>query len=56
MGNFLFFLTGSFKMAYEGFKIYPITINRSYGKDNLPVSHTCFSILDLPDYMNKETL
>ena len=50
-GEFLFFLTGSYRVPYSGFKDNPITINRmSNCKDYLPVAHTCFSIIDLPEY------
>lgn len=42
--NFLFFLTGSFKVPYGGFKNNPMKIERTYSSsNNLPVAHTCFN-------------
>jgi hypothetical protein len=55
--EFLFFLTGSYRVPYSGFKGHPITINKmSSCKDYCPVAHTCFSIIDLPEYSSRETL
>jgi hypothetical protein len=49
--EFLFFLTGSYRVPYSGFKNNPVTINRMPAcKDYCPVAHTCFSIIDLPEY------
>jgi hypothetical protein len=56
LANFLFFLTGSFKVPYGGFKDYPIVLNRVSAKDHLPVAHTCFNTLDLSDYTDRKTL
>lgn len=34
-----------------------MTIQRSHADDvHLPVSHTCFNVLDLPTYSSKEVL
>ena len=55
--NFLFFLTGSYKVPYGGFKEYPIGFNKMIDcQDYLPVAHTCFSVLDLPSYSSKEKM
>ena len=55
--EFLFFLTGSYRVPYSGFKENPITINKMAScKDYLPVAHTCFSIIDLPEYSSPEKL
>ncbi|EAS06148.2 HECT domain ubiquitin transferase (macronuclear) [Tetrahymena thermophila SB210] len=54
--NFLFFLTGSFKVPYGGFKNYPLKIDRGVSPDSLPVAHTCFNQIDLPEYESKEKL
>lgn len=54
LANFLFFLTGSYKVPYGGFDAYPIGFNKMPGcTDYLPVAHTCFSILDLSGYSCK---
>ena len=48
---------GSYKVPFGGFKDYPITINKLLNCPNfLPVSHTCFSIIDLPEYSSQEKL
>ncbi|EGR34353.1 E3 ubiquitin-protein ligase, HECT-domain, putative [Ichthyophthirius multifiliis] len=54
--NFLFFLTGSFKVPYGGFKNYPLKIDRHTNADSLLVAHTCFNQIDLPEYDSKEKL
>lgn len=56
-GNFLFFLTGSYKVPYSGFKENPVTVNLMANCiDYLPVAHTCFSVIDLPEYSSQEKL
>lgn len=42
--NFLFFLTGSFKINFEGFKRNPIRITKVSSK-GLPVAHTWYIII-----------
>jgi len=55
--EFLFFVTGSYRVPYSGFEKHPITINKlTCSKDYCPVAHTCFSIIDLPEYSSKEKL
>lgn len=51
---------GSPKVAVGGFKENPITITRPENEqlftENLPVAHTCYSELELPNYPSKEVL
>ena len=55
--EFLFFLTGAYRVPYSGFKECPVVLNRMGGCVNyLPVAHTCFSIIDLSDYSSKEKM
>lgn len=53
---FLFFVTGSFKVPFGGFKNLTIEIAKVDNKDKLPVAHTCTKSLDLPEYDSKEIL
>lgn len=43
-------------MPYGGFKNYPLKIDRGVSPDSLPVAHTCFNQIDLPEYESKEKL
>lgn len=53
----LLFVTGSTKAPIGGLKNLGLKIQRMSGdSDSLPTSHTCFNILMLPDYNNKEKL
>ncbi|CAF1021817.1 unnamed protein product [Adineta steineri] len=56
--KFLLFLTGSDRVPVFGWsQTQPMTIQRSHTDDiHLPVSHTCFNVLDLPSYSSKEVL
>ncbi|CAF4634181.1 unnamed protein product [Rotaria sp. Silwood1] len=56
--KFLLFLTGSDRVPVFGWsQTLPMTIQRSHTDDiHLPVSHTCFNVLDLPAYSSKEIL
>jgi len=56
--KFLLFLSGSDRVPVFGWsQTLPMTIQRSHIDDeHLPVSHTCFNILDLPAYSSKEVL
>jgi len=63
--EFLQFVTGSSKVPVEGFCALQgmrgpqkFNIHKVFGDDvnRLPVSHTCFNQLDLPEYSNKELL
>uniref|UniRef100_UPI00398EDCE3 probable E3 ubiquitin-protein ligase HERC4 n=1 Tax=Pristiophorus japonicus TaxID=55135 RepID=UPI00398EDCE3 len=54
---FLLFLTGSDRIPILGMKSLKFIIQPTGGGDNyLPVAHTCFNLLDLPKYTDKETL
>ncbi|KAM3837752.1 LOW QUALITY PROTEIN: putative E3 ubiquitin-protein ligase HERC4 [Vipera latastei] len=55
--QFLLFLTGSDLIPILGMKSLNLIIQPTGGGDGyLPVSHTCFNLLDLPKYTNKEIL
>ena len=63
--NFLQFVTGSSKVPVQGFAFLwgmggpqKFTISRISGSDNfqLPVAHTCYNQIDLPEYSSKEML
>uniref|UniRef100_A0A8C6VII4 HECT and RLD domain containing E3 ubiquitin protein ligase 4 n=1 Tax=Naja naja TaxID=35670 RepID=A0A8C6VII4_NAJNA len=55
--QFLLFLTGSDRIPILGMKSLSLIIQPTGGGDEyLPVSHTCFNLLDLPKYTNKEIL
>ena len=63
--EFLQFVTGSSKVPIEGFSALQgmrgpqkFQIQRATDKDynRLPISHTCFNQLDLPEYPNKDLL
>ncbi|XP_023610395.1 probable E3 ubiquitin-protein ligase HERC4 isoform X2 [Myotis lucifugus] len=54
---FLLFLTGSDRIPILGMKSLKLVIQSTGGgEEYLPVSHTCFNLLDLPKYTDKETL
>lgn len=51
------FLTGSDRIPILGMKCLKLVIQPTGGgEDYLPVAHTCFNLLDLPKYTDKETL
>lgn len=51
------FVTGSDRAPIEGLRSLPFRIQRNGpDSDRLPTSHTCFSVLMLPEYSNKEKL
>uniref|UniRef100_A0A8C2BLE2 HECT and RLD domain containing E3 ubiquitin protein ligase 4 n=1 Tax=Cyprinus carpio TaxID=7962 RepID=A0A8C2BLE2_CYPCA len=55
--QFLLFLTGSDRIPILGMKSLALVIQPTGGgEDYFPVAHTCFNLLDLPKYTNKETL
>ena len=54
--KFLLFLTGSDRVPLAGLSSLRFTIQRTGDPNALPASHTCFNILDLPDYPDLETL
>ncbi|XP_053559395.1 probable E3 ubiquitin-protein ligase HERC3 [Bombina bombina] len=55
--KFLLFLTGSDRIPIYGMSSLHIIIQSvCSAEDHLPVAHTCYNLLDLPKYSNKETL
>ncbi|XP_044515141.1 probable E3 ubiquitin-protein ligase HERC4 isoform X4 [Gracilinanus agilis] len=55
--QFLLFLTGSDRIPILGMKSLKLVIQSTGGGEAyLPVSHTCFNLLDLPKYTEKEIL
>jgi len=55
--SLLFFITGSSSIPYGGFKETKITIiKNNKDTDSLPIAHTCYSELELPNYTSKEVL
>jgi hypothetical protein len=50
------FTTGSDRAPIGGLSNVVITIQRLADTSKLPVSHTCFSMLGLPDYRSKEEM
>lgn len=56
LAKFLFFVTGSFKVPFGGFKNFRLKIEKLYDGNALPTAHTCFNQLDLPEYESKEKM
>ncbi|XP_066549471.1 probable E3 ubiquitin-protein ligase HERC4 isoform X1 [Amia ocellicauda] len=55
--QFLLFLSGSDRIPIMGMKSLKLVIQPTGGGDQyLPVAHTCFNLLDLPKYTDRETL
>ena len=55
--KFLLFLTGTERVPVNGMKSLNLTIQPTHGgHEYLPVAHTCFNLLDLPLYPDRETL
>ncbi|XP_045467862.1 probable E3 ubiquitin-protein ligase HERC4 isoform X2 [Harmonia axyridis] len=54
--KFLLFLTGSDRIPIQGMKAIKIIIQKTNDDRYLPVAHTCFNLLDLPEYNTKERL
>merc|ERR1719443_2064999 len=52
--KFLLFLTGSDRIPISGMSSLRITIQRTLDTAFLPVAHTCFNLLDLPEYGTRE--
>jgi hypothetical protein len=50
------FATGTDRTPITGLSDVRLVIQRAGDPDKLPVAHTCFSILTLPDYPSKEAL
>ena len=47
---------GCFRVPIGGFKAFPMKISHSANINALPIAHTCFGQLDLPNYPSKEIL
>ncbi|XP_065734176.1 probable E3 ubiquitin-protein ligase HERC3 isoform X2 [Phocoena phocoena] len=55
--KFLLFLTGSDRIPIYGMASLQIVIqSTASGEEYLPVAHTCYNLLDLPQYSSKEVL
>ncbi|XP_021697448.1 probable E3 ubiquitin-protein ligase HERC4 isoform X1 [Aedes aegypti] len=54
--KFLLFLTGCDRIPIQGMKAIKIHIQPTPDDKFLPVAHTCFNLLDLPQYKTKEKL
>jgi len=55
LANFYFFISGSTKSPFGGFKNKQIKITTTSGDvSKLPMGHTCFSELEIPVYKSKE--
>merc|ERR1712025_255100 len=54
--KFLLFLTGSDRIPIAGMSSVKISIQRTPDSNYLPVAHTCFNLLDLPEYSTKAKL
>lgn len=54
--KFLLFLTGCDRIPNTGMKSLSMIIQKTGDVHHLPVAHTCFNILDLPEYATKEKL
>ncbi|XP_019534612.2 probable E3 ubiquitin-protein ligase HERC4 isoform X2 [Aedes albopictus] len=54
--KFLLFLTGCDRIPLQGMKAIKIHIQPTPDDKFLPVAHTCFNLLDLPQYQTKEKL
>jgi ubiquitin-protein ligase E3 A len=54
--HFLKFVTGTDRAPYGGVGKMRLTIDRSGNVSHLPVSHTCFNCLSLPEYLDKESM
>lgn len=51
------FLTGSDRIPIYGMASLQIVIqSTASGEEYLPVAHTCYNLLDLPQYSSKEVL
>jgi len=55
--KFLLFLTGSDRVPISGMKAIKITLNSTEQDANhFPIAHTCFNLLDMPVYNQKDIL
>lgn len=56
LATFFYFVSGSMKVGYGGFKERPVSFRKIDNEKLLPVAHTCSQELDLPNYKTKEEL
>jgi len=55
--NFMLFVTGAPRAPMQGLSHIPFAIQKSGPhSDRLPVAHTCYNILDLPEYASRKDL
>ncbi|KRX06241.1 HECT-domain-containing protein [Pseudocohnilembus persalinus] len=54
--NFVFFFSGSFKIPLDNFEENSLEIIKANSILNLPVAHTCFLQIELPDYKDRLVL
>ncbi len=54
--KFLLFLTGTDRVPILGMSSKKLIIQKTGDTSYLPVAHTCFNLLDLPEYGTKEKL
>jgi ubiquitin-protein ligase E3 A len=54
--KFLVFTTGTDRAPMGGLGNVVITIRRAENPAGLPVSHTCFSLIELPEYQSKDEM
>ena len=55
--NFFFFVTGCDRAPINGLGSLELTLSKwGPDSDKLPIAHTCFNHLLIPDYQNKEKL
>eukprot|EP00730_Choanoeca_flexa_P001559 TRINITY_DN10688_c0_g2_i2.p1 TRINITY_DN10688_c0_g2~~TRINITY_DN10688_c0_g2_i2.p1 ORF type:complete len:623 (+),score=131.76 TRINITY_DN10688_c0_g2_i2:77-1870(+) len=54
--KFLMYLTGSARVPVRGATDIRMVIQKTADDTRLPVTHTCFNVLDLPAYADKATL
>ena len=52
----LIFCLGCFRVPIGGFKSFPMKISSLSDTKSLPIAHTCFGQIDMPNYPSKETL
>merc|ERR1711977_393921 len=53
----LFFATGSDRVPINGLKSLQFCVQRSGSEDTcLPSAHTCFNVIDLPEYSTRQVL
>jgi len=54
--SFYYFVSGSTKVPFGGFKEYPIRIYDNSEKEGLPIAHTCSYAIEIPRYDSKDKL